>query len=124
VTWAMGPNFNNKFRVAPWLRKTVALEAAESMRKDGDLGILVHRSGGGVCEFFPWCSYVDFPMLYHFDAKTVDVSLLHLHCGLSAHLRPSVYRLSHRSGWLIFAPRSIALSLLAWLIQKWANQSH
>ena len=46
-TWAMGPNFNTKFRlVGPWAAPG---EAAGVMR--GELWGVVRRSGGGVCEF-------------------------------------------------------------------------
>jgi dimethylaniline monooxygenase (N-oxide forming) len=45
-TWAMGPNFNTKFRlVGPWAAPE---EAADVMR--GELFSVVRRTGGGVCE--------------------------------------------------------------------------
>ncbi|KOS21847.1 Dimethylaniline monooxygenase 2 [Escovopsis weberi] len=46
-TWAMGSNFNPKFRlVGPWKREA---DAARIMR--GELFDVVKRSGGGFCEF-------------------------------------------------------------------------
>lgn len=58
-TWAMGPNFNSKFRlVGPWSHKAGAVAAAELMRRDGELGRVVRRSGGGVCEFLSPCDYI------------------------------------------------------------------
>lgn len=51
-TWAMGPNFTPKFRlVGPWSNAEAAGQAASLMRKDGELGKVVRRTGGGVCEF-------------------------------------------------------------------------
>lgn len=51
-TWAMGPNFATKFRlIGPWADSEVAEYAASLMRKDGELGKLVRRTGGGICEF-------------------------------------------------------------------------
>ena len=46
-TWAMGPNFNTKFRlVGPWAAPE---QAAELMRTE--LFDVVKRTGGGVCEW-------------------------------------------------------------------------
>ena len=46
-TWAMGSNFNTKFRmVGPWKAEAAALE---TMR--GELYNVVKRSGGGVCKY-------------------------------------------------------------------------
>ncbi|KKY34246.1 putative dimethylaniline monooxygenase [Diaporthe ampelina] len=51
-TWAMGPNFPTKFRlVGPWANGEAAREAAGLMRRDGELGKLVRRTGGGVFFF-------------------------------------------------------------------------
>lgn len=48
-TWAMGPNFPSKFRlVGPWANEETAREAAALMGRDGELGRLVRRTGGGV----------------------------------------------------------------------------
>lgn len=51
-TWAMGPNFPTKFRLlGPWSNPEVAEEAAALLRKDGELGKIVWKTGGGVCTF-------------------------------------------------------------------------
>lgn len=51
-TWAMGPNFATKFRlIGPWSDNASAEEAAILMRKDGELGKIVRRTGGAVCEW-------------------------------------------------------------------------
>lgn len=51
-TWAMGPNFAAKFRLTgPWSDSESAAAAARLMRKNGELGRVVRRTGGGVCEF-------------------------------------------------------------------------
>lgn len=48
-TWAMGPNFPSKFRlVGPWANEETEREAVALMRRDGELGRLVMRTGGGV----------------------------------------------------------------------------
>lgn len=58
-TWAMGPNFPSKFRlVGPWANRDTAREAAALMRRDGELGRLVRRTGGGVFFF----TYTIIPM--------------------------------------------------------------
>lgn len=50
ATWAMGPNFNTKFRlVGPWSGRGAAGAAAAIMSKDGELGRVVRQTGGGVC---------------------------------------------------------------------------
>lgn len=57
-TWAMGPNFTPKFRlVGPWSNAASAEKAASLMRKDGELGKVVRRTGGGVCKFWPTKSF-------------------------------------------------------------------
>jgi len=50
-TWAMGPNFNTKFRlVGPWADEETAARIMA-----GELFAVVSRSGGGVCKFlFPY----------------------------------------------------------------------
>lgn len=59
-TWAMGPNFPSKFRlVGPWATDETAREAAGLMSKDGELGKLVRRTGGGVFFF----TYTVIPLL-------------------------------------------------------------
>ncbi|KAJ4423378.1 hypothetical protein N0V82_001981 [Gnomoniopsis sp. IMI 355080] len=51
-TWAMGPNFTPKFRlIGPWSDGVSAYEAASLMRKDGELGKVVRKTGGGVFFF-------------------------------------------------------------------------
>lgn len=51
-TWAMGSNFPSKFRlVGPWATQDVASNAAALMKKDGELGKVVRRTGGGVCKY-------------------------------------------------------------------------
>lgn len=46
--WAMGPNFNTKFRlVGPWARPHVAVPIME-----GELYGVVRRTGGLFCEYF------------------------------------------------------------------------
>lgn len=53
-TWAMGPNFPTKFRLlGPWSSPKTAAAAAAVMEWDGELGKVVRRTGGGVCEFEP-----------------------------------------------------------------------
>ncbi|KAJ9143402.1 Dimethylaniline monooxygenase [Pleurostoma richardsiae] len=57
-TWAMGSNFNTKFRlIGPWSSPVVAEEAAAVMR--GELWDVVSRTGGGVFFF----TYTLIPLL-------------------------------------------------------------
>jgi dimethylaniline monooxygenase (N-oxide forming) len=59
-TWAMGPNFPTKFRlVGPWADGKTAREAASLMGREGELGRLVRRTGGGVFFF----TYTVIPLL-------------------------------------------------------------
>lgn len=59
-TWAMGPNFTPKFRlVGPWSNKETREEAAKLMRRDGELGMVVRQTGGGVFFF----TYTIIPLL-------------------------------------------------------------
>lgn len=54
VTWAMGPNFPTKFRlIGPWAKRRMAVSM---MKKDGELGKVVRRTGGGVCKLPPLSS--------------------------------------------------------------------
>lgn len=65
-TWAMGPNFPTKFRlVGPWSSAEVAAAAAAVMERDGELGRVVRRTGGGVCEFEP--DFAPLPPFFSFD---------------------------------------------------------
>ncbi|ROV97386.1 hypothetical protein VMCG_06863 [Cytospora schulzeri] len=51
-TWAMGPNFPTKLRlVGPWSNAKSKGEAARLMSRDGELGKVVRRTGGGVFFF-------------------------------------------------------------------------
>lgn len=51
-TWAMGPNFPTKFRlVGPWSNEESRDYAARLMSRDGELGKVVRRTGGGVFFF-------------------------------------------------------------------------
>lgn len=51
-TWAMGPNFPTKFRlVGPWSNEKSRQRAARLMRRDGELGVVVRRTGGIVFFF-------------------------------------------------------------------------
>ncbi|KUI67730.1 Dimethylaniline monooxygenase [N-oxide-forming] 1 [Cytospora mali] len=52
LTWAMGPNFTTKFRlVGPWSNEESRKMAARLMGRDGELGVVVRRTGGGVFLF-------------------------------------------------------------------------
>lgn len=64
-TWAMGPNFTTKSRlVGPWSDERSRKKAARLMSRDGELGVVVRRTGGGVflphlydIPFDPVCTY-------------------------------------------------------------------
>ncbi|PSR78152.1 dimethylaniline monooxygenase [Coniella lustricola] len=71
-TWAMGPNFNTKFRLmGPWTNSKVAAEAASLMRKDGELGSVVRETGGGVFFF----TYTIVPLIL-FGPMSIFLNLL------------------------------------------------
>jgi hypothetical protein len=71
-TWAMGPNFNTKFRlVGPWANPAVAMPIIE-----GELFGVVRRTGGGFCE----CFYQLLRILeVSIERADSEISLLHVH---------------------------------------------
>lgn len=94
MTWAMGPNFTPNFRLmGPWSNHVVAREAVGLMSRDGELGRVVRRSGGGVCKSFPCArDFLSFPDVVADHALD---NLLHLHGRPAAHLRADVRCAQH-----------------------------
>lgn len=90
-TWAMGPNFTTKSRlVGPWSDERSRKKAARLMSRDGELGVVVRRTGGGV--FF--LTYTIFPLILFAPISILINILTWLGSGIgwngSADMRPDV----------------------------------